>query len=98
MVALVQQLQNVGAKGLRAPNVIRPVPLQRPAQLARLFLRFGQLGLLVSKLSVQVLLGAAQSLHVVAQRFKDSFGGLRRVFSLLLQPPGAFLFRSQSPL
>jgi hypothetical protein len=40
-VALAQQLQNVDAMGFRAPNVIRSVPLQRPAQLARFFLRFG---------------------------------------------------------
>jgi hypothetical protein len=51
-IALIEQLQYIIPKGLRAPNMICAVPLQRPAQLARLFPRFGQLGLPVGKLSV----------------------------------------------
>jgi hypothetical protein len=48
------------------------------------FLCFGQLGLLVDELSVQVLLGVAQGLHIEAQRFKGSFGGFRCILFLLL--------------
>jgi hypothetical protein len=77
--------------------MVRSVPLQRAAQLARLLLRFGQLGLPVNKLSMQVLFGLAQDLHFMAQRFKGSFGGLRCLFFLLLQPPGALLFGSKPP-
>jgi hypothetical protein len=46
--------------------MVRSVPLQRAAQLARLLLRFGQLGLLVNKLTMQVLFGVAQDLHFMA--------------------------------
>jgi hypothetical protein len=77
--------------------MVRSVPLQRAAQLACLLLRFGQLGLPVNKLSMQVLFGAAQDLHFVVQRFKGSFRGLRCLLFLLLQPPGALLFGSKPP-
>jgi hypothetical protein len=33
----------------------------------------------------------------MAQRFKGGFGGLRCLFFLLLQPPGALLFGSKPP-
>jgi hypothetical protein len=58
-IALPQQLQDVGMKGFRASDMVCSVPFQRAAQLARLFLCFGQLGLPVDELSMQVLLGAA---------------------------------------
>jgi hypothetical protein len=51
-VALPQQLQDVCAKGLRAPDVICLVPFQHAAQLARFPLCFGQLGFLVEEMSV----------------------------------------------
>jgi hypothetical protein len=95
-IALIQQPQYVIAKGFGAPDVICAVPLQRSVQLTRFSLHFGQLGLPVGELNALVLLGAAQDLHIVAQRVEEGFRGLRRGFLLLLQLPRALLLRSQS--
>jgi hypothetical protein len=77
--------------------MVHSVPLQRAAQLARLLLRFGQLGLPVNKLNMQVLYGAAQDLHFMLQCLKGGFGGLLYLLFLLLQPPGALLFGNKPP-
>jgi hypothetical protein len=66
--------------------------------LARFPLCFGQLGFLVEELSLQVLLGAGQGLHVAAKCFKGSFGGFRCVFLRLQQLSVPLLRGSQSPL
>jgi hypothetical protein len=55
------------------------IPLQDAIQPAHFVLCFGQPGVLVAELSVQVLFCAGKVLHVEVQCFQSSMGGFRFV-------------------